>query len=46
MALLFVRSARARDQHDVATWAGGVSLFWHLVDLIWVFVFSTIWLLQ
>ena len=38
MALLFVRSARARDQHDLATWAGGVSLFWHLVDLIWVFV--------
>jgi cytochrome c oxidase subunit III len=46
MALLFVRSARARTQHDVATWAGGVSLFWHLVDAIWVFVFSTIWLLQ
>lgn len=46
MALLFVRSARARSQHDVATWAGGVSLFWHLVDLIWLFVFSTIWLLQ
>ena len=46
MALLFVREARARDQHDVATWAGGVSLFWHLVDLIWVFVLSTIWLLQ
>jgi cytochrome c oxidase subunit 3 len=46
MALLFVRSARVRSHHDLATWAGGVSLFWHLVDLIWLFVFSTIWLLQ
>jgi cytochrome c oxidase subunit 3 len=46
MALLYVRAVRAADQHDVATWAGGVSLFWHLVDVIWVLVFSTIWLLQ
>ncbi|HEU4840269.1 MAG TPA: cytochrome c oxidase subunit 3 [Ilumatobacteraceae bacterium] len=46
MALLFVRAVRAADRHDVATWAGGVSLFWHLVDVIWVFVFSMIWLLQ
>ena len=28
----------------VASWAGGVSLFWHLVDVIWLFVFTTIWL--
>jgi heme/copper-type cytochrome/quinol oxidase subunit 3 len=46
MVLLFVRAARASREHDVATWAGGVSLFWHLVDLIWLFVFATIWLLQ
>jgi len=46
MVLLFVRSARARSEHDVATWAGGVSLFWHLVDLVWLFVFATIWVLQ
>jgi cytochrome c oxidase subunit 3 len=46
MTMLFVRAVRARSPHDVATWAGGVSLFWHLVDLIWLFVFSTIWLLQ
>ena len=30
----------------MATWTDGVSLFWHLVDVIWLFVFSTIWLLQ
>ena len=40
MALLFVRSVRSRSHAAVASWAGGVSLFWHLVDLIWVFVFS------
>ena len=46
MALLFVRSVRSRSHVAVATWAGGVSLFWHLVDLIWVFVFLTIWVTQ
>ena len=43
MALLFVRSVRSRSHAAIASWAGGVSLFWHLVDLIWVFVFLTIW---
>ena len=46
MALLFVREVRGRQRESVASWAGGVSLFWHLVDVIWVFLFSTIWLLQ
>jgi len=47
MSLLFVRSVRSRGDHEaIATWTGGVSLFWHLVDLIWVFVFTTIWLIQ
>lgn len=46
MGLLFVRSARATSSEDVATWAGGVSLFWHLVDLIWIFVFATIWVMK
>ena len=46
MALLFVRSVRGRDHESVASWAGGVSLFWHLVDIIWLFVFTTIWIIQ
>lgn len=46
MALLFVRAVRSRTPSAVATWAGGVSLFWHLVDLIWIFVFTTIWVMQ
>ena len=46
MALLFVRRVRSRDRESVASWAGGVSLFWHLVDIIWLFVFTTIWIIQ
>jgi cytochrome c oxidase subunit 3 len=46
LALLFVRSARSRDAVSFASWEQGVSLFWHLVDVIWVFVFLTIWVLQ
>jgi heme/copper-type cytochrome/quinol oxidase subunit 3 len=37
---------RARSPESLVTWAEGVSLFWHLVDVIWLFVFATIWLLQ
>jgi cytochrome c oxidase subunit 3 len=46
LATLFVRSVRAQSPESLATWAEGVSLFWHLVDIIWLFVFATIWLLQ
>jgi|SRR5215216_1066203 len=46
IGLLFVRAVRSRDHRDIAAWEGGVSLFWHLVDVIWVLVFSTIWLLR
>lgn len=46
MALLFVRSARSRSPAAIATWTGGVSLFWHLVDVIWLFVFATIWIIR
>lgn len=46
MSMLFVRTVRSRSPDAVATWASGISLFWHLVDVIWLFVFATIWLLQ
>jgi cytochrome c oxidase subunit 3 len=46
MVLLFARSARASSPEALSPWAGGISLFWHLVDVIWILVFSTIWLLQ
>lgn len=46
LAFLFVRTVRARSHEAFATWTAGISLFWHLVDVIWLAVFSTIWLLQ
>jgi cytochrome c oxidase subunit 3 len=46
MGLLFVRTVRSRSATAVATWAAGVSLFWHLVDVIWIFVFTTIWVIR
>ena len=46
LGLLFIRSARSSSMAAVTTWAGGVSLFWHMVDLIWIFVFTTIWIMQ
>ena len=46
MGLLFVREVRGRDRQSVASWAGGVSLFWHLVDVIWLLVFTTIWIIR
>ncbi len=46
MGLLFVREVRAPSTQAVASWANGVSLFWHLVDAVWLFLFFTIWVLQ
>jgi cytochrome c oxidase subunit 3 len=46
LTILFVRSVRASSPESLVTWTEGVSLFWHLVDVIWLFVFATIWLLQ
>lgn len=46
LGTLFVRSVRARSHSALTTWAEGTSFFWHLVDIIWLFVFATIWLLQ
>jgi cytochrome c oxidase subunit 3 len=46
MGLLYVRSVRSRSPAALQTWTTGVSLFWHLVDVIWVFVFATIWLMR
>jgi cytochrome c oxidase subunit 3 len=46
MALLFVRTVRGRGPAAIAPFTNGVSLFWHLVDIVWIFVFATIWVLQ
>ena len=46
LMLLFVRLVRARDLERVEPYAGGVSLYWHMVDAVWVAVFLTIWVVQ
>lgn len=46
LAMLFVRAARVRHEAAIEPWVAATSLFWHLVDVIWVFVFLTIWVLQ
>jgi cytochrome c oxidase subunit 3 len=46
LLLLFVRLVRARDLERVEPYAGGVSLYWHMVDAVWVAVFLNIWVVR
>ena len=46
IGLLYVRAARTRAPDEISSWATGVSLFWHLVDVIWIGVFLTIWVIR
>ncbi len=46
LSLLFVRAARSPALDEISPWADGISLFWHLVDIIWVGVFATIWIIR
>lgn len=46
MVLLYARSRLASSTQVVATWSGGVSMFWHLVDVVWIGVFLTIWVVR
>ena len=43
---LLTRSYRAQDPAALATWAAGVSAFWHLIDVVWIGVFTTIWVIR
>ena len=46
LGALYVRTIRAHPLDSIAPWAKGVSWFWHLVDIIWVAVFLTIWVIR
>jgi heme/copper-type cytochrome/quinol oxidase subunit 3 len=37
---------RAPDRRRVLPFATSVSAYWHLVDVVWLGVFSTIWVLR
>lgn len=46
LGLLYVRAARSKSLDEITPWASGVSLFWHLVDVVWIGVFMTIWVIR
>ena len=46
LGLLFVRAVRARRLDEVGSWRAGISLYWHLVDVIWVAVFLSVFVIQ
>lgn len=46
LALLFIRASRTPSLDEVSPWANGISMFWHLVDIIWIGVFTTIWIIR
>jgi cytochrome c oxidase subunit 3 len=46
MALLYVRASRSPSLDEISPWADGISLFWHLVDVVWLGVFTTIWIIR
>jgi cytochrome c oxidase subunit 3 len=46
LLMLFVRLARSRDLPSVEPFASGVSIYWHMVDVVWVAVFLTIWVVR
>ncbi len=46
LALLYVRAARSPSLDEISPWAEGISLFWHLVDVVWIGVFVTIWVIR
>ncbi|MGA9278356.1 cytochrome c oxidase subunit 3 [Ilumatobacter sp.] len=46
LVLLYIRATRTRSLDEITPWANGISLFWHLVDVIWVCVFVTIFVIR
>lgn len=46
LGLLFVRVTRTPELDEIAPWTNGISLFWHLVDIVWIGVFTTIWIIR
>lgn len=46
LGLLYIRVARTRSIDEIHPWANGISMFWHLVDIVWIGVFITIWIIR
>ena len=46
LSLLVVRVTRAPLLDEATPWMRGISMFWHLVDVVWLAVFATIWVIR
>lgn len=46
LTMLFVRAARVRHVPGIAPSVSATSAFWHLVDVVWLFVFTTVWIIR
>ena len=46
LGLLVIRVVRAPVLEEATPWARGISTFWHLVDIVWILVFVTIWVIR
>jgi cytochrome c oxidase subunit 3 len=46
LGMLVVRGARARHEAAIEPWVAATAAFWHMVDVIWVAVFVTIWVVR
>jgi cytochrome c oxidase subunit 3 len=46
LGLLYIRAARSSSIDEITPWASGISMFWHLVDIVWIGVFITIWIIR
>jgi cytochrome c oxidase subunit III len=46
LAMLFVRLVRAGDLTDAEPFAAAASMYWHMVDVVWIAVFLTIWVVK
>ncbi|MFV0259766.1 MAG: heme-copper oxidase subunit III [Acidimicrobiales bacterium] len=45
LLVLFFRATRVARAEALDEWTWGISAYWHLVDVIWVGVFVTIWVI-
>lgn len=46
LGFLYLRSMRAGPPHNASSWTVAITPFWHLVDIVWVGVFTTIWVVR
>jgi cytochrome c oxidase subunit 3 len=46
LAMLFVRLVRAADLTATEPFAAATSMYWHMVDVVWIAVFVTIWIVR